>query len=67
MDPLQISEVPKTLEQRLVEAARPMEVLRFSIGETNTEAEKSEHYSPISGQKKVCMRILFQITKLKQA
>ncbi|XP_038878061.1 DNA-directed RNA polymerase III subunit RPC3 isoform X1 [Benincasa hispida] len=47
-----ISEVPETLEQRVVESARPMEVLRFSMGDTNTEAEKSEHYSQISGQKR---------------
>lgn len=47
-----VSEVPPTLEQRLVESARPMEVIRFSIGETNTEAEESEHYSSISGQKR---------------
>lgn len=39
-----------------------MEVLRFSMSETNTEAEKSE--LPISGQK-VCIRMLYQITKLK--
>ncbi|XP_022141201.1 uncharacterized protein LOC111011656 isoform X2 [Momordica charantia] len=45
-----ISEVPETLEQRLVGVARPMEVLRFSMSETNTEAEKSE--LPISGQKR---------------
>lgn len=63
MDSLQISEVPETLEQRLVESARPMEVLRFSMGDTNTEAGKSEHYSQISGQK-VYMRMLYQITKL---
>lgn len=53
--------MPPTLEQRLVESARPMEVIRFSIGETNTEAEESEHYSSISGQK-VCMRLSYQIT-----
>uniref|UniRef100_A0A9I9ECY2 DNA-directed RNA polymerase III subunit RPC3 n=1 Tax=Cucumis melo TaxID=3656 RepID=A0A9I9ECY2_CUCME len=47
-----IFEVPETLEQRLIEAARPVEVLRFSMGDTNPEAEKSEHYSQISGQKR---------------
>lgn len=60
MDSLQIFEVPETLEQRLIEAARPVEVLRFSMGDTNPEAEKSEHYSQISGQK-VCMRMLYDI------